>query len=78
MRVYDFFDEFDIDIEDEESLEGDTATIGGWVVSMLDGEAEEGDSFTFENLKITILSADGIRIERISVEELPIEEDDDE
>lgn len=77
MRVYDFFDEFDIDIEDEESLEGDTATIGGWVVSMLDGEAEEGDSFTFENLKITILSADGIRIERISVEELPIEEDDE-
>lgn len=77
MRVYDFFDEFDIDIEDEESLEGDTATIGGWVVSMLDGEAEEGDSFTFENLKITILSADGIRIERISVEELPIEEEDE-
>lgn len=78
MRVYDFFDEFDIDIDDEESLEGDTATIGGWVVSMLDGEAEEGDSFTFENLKITVLSADGIRIEKISVEELPEEEEDEE
>ena len=78
MRVYDFFDEFDIDIDDEESLEGDTATIGGWVVSMLDGEAEEGDSFTFENLKITVLSADGIRIEKILVEELPEEEEDEE
>ena len=78
MRVYDFFDEFDIDIEDEESLEGDTATIGGWVVSMLDGEAEEGDSFTFENLSITVLKADGVRIERIAVEELPVSDDEEE
>lgn len=71
MRVYDFFDEFDIDIEEEDSIEGDTATIGGFVISMLDGEAEEGDSFTFENLLITVKKADGVRIERISVEELP-------
>lgn len=78
MRVYDFFDEFDIDIEDEESLEGDTATIGGWVVSMLDGQASEGDDFTFENLRITVLKADGVRIERIAVEELPVEEEDEE
>lgn len=78
MRVYDFFDEFDIDIEDEESLEGDTATIGGWVVTMLEGEVQEGDNFTFENLNITVLKADGVRIERIAVEELPEEEDDDE
>ena len=78
MRVYDFFDEFDIDIEDEESLEGDTATIGGWVVSMLDGEAEEGDRFTFENLDITVLKADGVRIERIAVEELPVSEEEEE
>lgn len=78
MRVYDFFDEFDIDIEDEESLEGDTATIGGWVVSMLDGEANEGDDFTFENLHITVKKADGVRIERILVEELPVEEDDEQ
>lgn len=78
MRVYDFFDEFDIDIEDEDSLEGDTATIGGFVVSMLDGEPEEGDGFTFENLRITVKKADGVRIERISVEELPENEADSE
>ena len=75
MRVYDFFDEFDIDIEDEESLEGDTATIGGWVVSMLEGEASPGDSVTFENLLITVKKVDGIRIERILVKELDIEEE---
>ncbi len=76
MRVYDFFDEFDIDIEDEESLEGDTATIGGWVVSMLEGEPEEGASLSFENLNITVLKADGVRIERIAVEELPAQDDE--
>jgi len=70
MRVYDFFDEFDIDIEDEETLEGDTATIGGWVVSMLDGSSEEGDSFVFENLRITVKQSDGVRIEKILVEEI--------
>ncbi len=78
MRVYDFFDEFDMDVEDEESLEGDTATIGGWVVSMLDGEINEGDSFTFENLRITVKKADEKRIEKIEVEELPKEEEDEE
>lgn len=77
MRIYDFFDEFDLDIEDEESME-DTATLGGWVTSMLEGEIDEGDSFTFENLIFTIKKADEKRIERISVEVLPFEEDDDE
>ena len=77
MRIYDFFDEFDLDIEDEESAE-DTATMGGWVTSMLDGEIEEGDSFTFMNLVFTIKKADEKRIERILVEVLPIEEDDED
>ena len=78
MRIYDFFDEFDMDVEDEESLEGDTATLGGWVVSMLDGEINEGDSFTFESLKLTVKKADERRIDRIEVEVLPKEEEDDD
>ncbi len=78
MRVYDFFDEFDIDIDDEEDFDGDTATIGGWLVSMLEGEPKENDTVIFENLLITVKKADGIRIERISVEELPEDDSDDE
>ena len=77
MRIYDFFDEFDLDIEDEESAE-DTATMGGWVTSMLEGEIEEGDSFTFMNLVFTVKKADEKRIERISVEVLPVEDEDDD
>jgi CBS domain containing-hemolysin-like protein len=78
MRVYDFFDEFDIDIEEEESFENDSATVGGWTLTMLDGVCEEGSQFTFDNLIIKVLSADGFRIERIGVEVIPTDDEDEE
>ncbi len=78
MRVYDFFDEFDIDIEEEESFENDSATVGGWTLTMLDGVCEEGIQFTFDNLIIKVLSADGFRIERIGVEVIPPDEEDED
>ena len=73
MRIHDFFDEFDIDIEDDEDFDNDNATVGGWTVTMLDGEVNEGDSFRFENLVITVKKAEEHRVERISVEKLPEE-----
>ena len=78
MRVYDFFDEFDIDIEEEESFENDSATVGGWTLTMLDGECEEGSQFTFDKLIIKVLSADGFRIERIGVEVIPTNDEDED
>ena len=42
---------------------------------MLDGEANEGDTFKFENLKITVGEVDGYRVERVYVEKLSEEED---
>ena len=78
MRVYDFFDEFDIDIDEDEDFELDSATIGGWAQTMLDGEAEEGSQFSFENLIITILQVDGVRIERLAVEYIPAEDEEAE
>ena len=77
MRVYDFFDEFDIDIDEDEDFEADSATVGGWTQTMLDGEAQEGDSFKWENLEITVLKTDGVRIERIAVEELQIDSEEE-
>ncbi len=68
MRIYDFFDEFDIDIEDDERFDDDNTTVGGWVTTMLDGEFEEDDSFKFENLLITVKEAEEKRVNRISVE----------
>lgn len=78
MRIYDFFDEFDIDIEEDEDFDIDNVTLGGWVTTMLDGEGEDGDGFTYENLRITIKKTDGKRIEKVLVEELEIEDDEDE
>lgn len=78
MRIYDFFDEFDIDVEEDEDFEIDDATLGGWVTTMLDGEADEGDSFNFENLVITVKKTDGKRIEKLSIEELILPEEDED
>ncbi|MBQ4119683.1 MAG: HlyC/CorC family transporter [Clostridia bacterium] len=78
MRVYDFFDEFDIDIDEDEDFEADTATVGGWTLTMLEGEVEEGSTFTWENLQVTVLKTDGFRVERIGVEELPIEDEEED
>ena len=81
MRIYDFFDEFDMDIEDDERFDDDNTTVGGWVTTMLDGEFEEDDSFRFENLLITVKEAEEKRVNRILVEitepEEITEEDDD-
>lgn len=78
MRIYDFFDEFDIDIEEDEDFDIDNVTLGGWVTTMLDGAGEAGDSFTYENLKFTIKKTDGKRIERVLVEELETQAEEEE
>jgi CBS domain containing-hemolysin-like protein len=78
MRIYDFFDEFDVDIDEDEEFDIDNATVGGWVTSMLDGEYEENDSFRFENLNITVIDADEKRIEKIAVEVLEPEEKEED
>ena len=78
MRIYDFFDEFDIDIDEDENFEYDDSTVGGWTMTMLDGEASKGDSFTYKNLKITVIKAEEHRVWRVAVEKLPDEEEEEE
>ena len=78
MRLYDFFDEFDIDIDGDENFEYDDSTVGGWTMTMLDGEASKGDSFIYKNLKITVIKAEEHRVWRVAVEKLPYEEEEEE
>ncbi len=78
MRIYDFFDEFDKDIEEDEDFEGDYSTVSGFVMHTLEGEVSEGDTFDYEDLRITILDCDERRVEKISVEILPEPEDSEE
>lgn len=74
MRVYDFFDEFDIDIEDNEDFDVDATTIGGFVTDLLEGEAEKDVFVDFERLRLTVLEADEKRVLKVGAEILPEEE----
>lgn len=60
--------------------EGDYDTVAGYIISELgylpkDGELNE---VMFENIKLTVLGVENRRIEKIRVEIMPVEEDEDE
>ena len=75
MRLTDFLDEFD---KEEEDLDDDNATVGGWAVEMVGGYPKRQDSFRFENLTVTILKKERMRVLRLLVEVDPEWEEDEE
>ena len=77
MRLSDFLDEFD---KEEEDLDDDNATVGGWAVEQLGGYPKLYDSFVFEDLTVTVLKKERMRILRLLVEQDPdwVDEDEDE
>lgn len=68
----DFCDFFDI------SCETDSVSVGGWVMEQLGKIAENGDTFTFENLDITITETDSHRVTKIKVLQNPKPDEDEE
>lgn len=64
MRLGDFLEAFDYD---EEDMDDDNATVGGWATEMLGGYAKKRESFTFERLHITVLQVQKRRILRLEV-----------
>lgn len=56
---------------DEDEFETDSATVGGWTLEVFGGFPAEGDSFDFENLEVTVLKMDGLRVEKVLVKVLP-------
>ncbi len=77
MRLEDFFDEFDVDIEDDTDFDDDNTTVGGWAITRLDGDYHAGDTFTYENLAVTVTEVGDKRVERVAVEVLPETETED-
>ncbi|MCR5809143.1 MAG: hemolysin family protein [Clostridiales bacterium] len=77
MRIYDLFDEFEIDDED---FDDDNATVGGWAIEQLGGYPAKGESFDFENLTVTVKQIQNLRVTRllIKVHEKAPEEDEDD
>ncbi len=49
------------------NAEYEVLTVSGWVMEMLDGVPEEGESFEFRNLTVTVLSMDGKRVDKVEI-----------
>lgn len=75
MNIYDFFDAFELDDED---IDSEYTTVGGWCIEKLGGVVAESNHFEYENLYIIISHMDDMRILTITVveNEKPDEEDE--
>ena len=67
MPISEFFELEDMD---EDSFEFESETVGGWTVEQFDRFPEEGESFEFEGLRITVLKMDGRRVDRVLAEKI--------
>ena len=77
MRIYDLFDELEIDDDD---FDDDNATVGGWAIEQLGGYPAKGESFDFENLTVTVKQIQNLRVTRLTIkvhEKAPEEDEDD-
>ena len=55
----------------EETFDCESETVGGWTLEMFGGFPKTGDSFTFEDLTVTVLKMDGLRVEKVLVKKAP-------
>lgn len=71
MNLDDFCEEFDIETE------SDSVSVGGWVAEQIGNIPDINDSFTFENLVVTVTETDSHRAATIKVEkqDMPDEEE---
>lgn len=51
----------------EDEVEAESNTVGGWTLEMFGDYPAPGDSFTYRNLTVTVLSMDGRRVGRVFV-----------
>jgi CBS domain containing-hemolysin-like protein len=56
------FEYFDMEAEAESN------SVGGWIMDTIRRVPEEGDSFTFEKLTVTVTKTDGRRAEECEIE----------
>ena len=75
MSISDFLDLVGIR---ERDFDAESETVGGWTIEMFGSFPSVGDSFDYENLHVTVLEMDGLRVEKVLVEKKPEEEHDEE
>ena len=59
----------------EKDFEADSETVGGWTIEMFGAFRKVGDSFRYEDMSVTVLEMDGLRVEKVLVKKLPPEEE---
>lgn len=64
MLVDDLFELLGIE---EEALEVESETVGGWTIEMFGAFPDVGQSFELKNLSVTVTEMDGLRVEKILV-----------
>ncbi len=52
---------------EEDAIETESATVGGWTIESFEHFPVRGEKFTYENLSVTVLSVSGQRVEKILV-----------
>ena len=65
MSISDFLDLVGIR---ERDFNAESETVGGWTIEMFGSFPSVGDSFDYENLHVTVLEMDGLRVEKVLVE----------
>jgi len=73
MNIYDLFDILEYN---DRGFESEYTTVGGFAAEMLDKIPEEGDTFTFDNMRFAVEKVNGMRVEQISLTIIPQEEDE--
>ncbi|MBQ3225772.1 MAG: HlyC/CorC family transporter [Clostridia bacterium] len=68
----DFCDFFDVECET------DSISVGGWAMEQLGKIPENGDSFTYENLTVTVTETDSHRVTQVEVVRAEVSEEDEE
>ena len=68
MSFDDLLWELDLDQFEDEF---DSATVGGWVTELLERFPDVGDTFTWQNLSVTVEALDDMRVTQVKVEVLP-------
>lgn len=76
MNIYDMFDE--VDFDEPADFDTEYTTVGGWATEMLDRFPVPGDSFTFENLKLTVTEATSVRVLCLTLEILETAKPDED
>lgn len=72
--ITEFFEDIDFD---DRGFESEYTTMGGWAIEMLEEDPHEGDTYTYENLTVTITEMRENLVGQLHIVENPKEEEEE-